>query len=64
MLSEQLTSPVRWDESIKNMTNNGALNYIEVGPGKVLQGLIKRISANAQISGIDTADELEKFLNA
>ena len=42
-LIAQLTSPVRWTEIVKNMINDGANNFTEVGPGKVLQGLIKKV---------------------
>lgn len=63
LLSLQLTSPVKWSETILNITNDGASKFIEVGPGKVLQGLAKRISPTAEIFGIDTADDLEKFLS-
>ena len=40
-LIDQLTSPVKWTQTIKNMINDGATEFIEVGPGNVLQGLIK-----------------------
>lgn len=43
-LIAQLTAPVRWTQSVKQMTADGATHYIEVGPGKVLQGLVKKIS--------------------
>jgi len=42
-LIAQLTSPVRWTEIVKNMINDGVDNFTEVGPGKVLQGLIKKV---------------------
>jgi len=42
-LVDQLTSPVRWTQSVKNMIADGATSFIEVGPGKVLQGLIKKV---------------------
>ncbi|HOJ23980.1 MAG TPA: ACP S-malonyltransferase [Bacteroidales bacterium] len=45
-LIKQLTSPVRWTQTIKNMINDGAREFIEVGPGNVLQGLIKKISSD------------------
>ena len=45
-LIKQLTSPVRWTQTIKNMINDGARELIEVGPGNVLQGLIKKISSD------------------
>jgi [acyl-carrier-protein] S-malonyltransferase len=43
----QLTAPVRWTQSVQNMVADGATHFVEVGPGKVLQGLIKKIDKNA-----------------
>ncbi len=60
-LYDQLTSSVRWDESIVNMINDGASEFIELGPGKVLQGLIKRINNTVVISGIDKAEDINKL---
>ena len=45
-LIAQLTAPVRWTQSIQNMIADGASEFIEVGPGSVLQGLVKKIDAN------------------
>lgn len=50
-LIAQLTAPVKWTQSVLQMTNDGATNFIEVGPGKVLQGLVKKISPNVEVSG-------------
>lgn len=47
-LIAQLTAPVRWTQSVQQMTTDGATQFIEVGPGKVLQGLIKKISVGAE----------------
>jgi [acyl-carrier-protein] S-malonyltransferase len=47
-LIAQLTSPVRWTQSVQRMTKDGAKSYIECGPGKVLQGLVKKISPEAE----------------
>jgi [acyl-carrier-protein] S-malonyltransferase len=44
-LIAQLTSPVRWTQSIQRMIADGATNFVEVGPGKVLQGLVKKVDA-------------------
>ncbi len=43
-LVDQLTSPVRWTQTIRNMISDGAVSFTEIGPGKVLQGLIKKIN--------------------
>ncbi|GMN05976.1 ACP S-malonyltransferase [Croceitalea sp. MTPC5] len=42
-LIAQLTAPVKWTQSVQNMVKDGALNFVEVGPGKVLQGLVRKI---------------------
>lgn len=39
----QLTAPVKWTHSVKNMIADGATSFTEVGPGKVLQGLVKKV---------------------
>ena len=46
-LITQLTAPVKWTQSVQNMVADGALNFIEVGPGNVLQGLVKKIHQEA-----------------
>ena len=43
-LIDQLTSPVKWTQTMQNMINDGATKFIEVGPGNVLQGLVKKVS--------------------
>lgn len=49
----QLTAPVKWTQSVKNMIEDGAKEFIEVGPGKVLQGLVKKINRDAQVSSAE-----------
>ncbi len=61
-LIEQLTMPVRWTETLKNMFNEGIRNYVELGAGKVLQGLAKRALSEITISGIDKAIDVQKCL--
>jgi len=50
-LIQQLTAPVLWTKTIQNMVQNGATNFIEFGPGEVLQGLIKKIEREVTVSG-------------
>ena len=45
----QLTAPVKWTQSVQNMIKDGATEFIEVGPGKVLQGLVKKIDRSAEV---------------
>lgn len=49
----QLTAPVKWTQSVQKMIEDGATSFIEVGPGKVLQGLVKKIDRNAEVSSAD-----------
>lgn len=51
-LIAQLTAPVRWTQSVRRMTEDGARTYIECGPGKVLQGLVKKISPEVEVASI------------
>ncbi len=54
-LLTQLTSPVRWTQSVKNMVADGAGYFMEIGPGTVLQGLVKKIAGNeVEVEGITT----------
>ncbi|QQS37442.1 MAG: ACP S-malonyltransferase [Ignavibacteriales bacterium] len=62
LLYQQVTSPVRWEETIQNMVKDGITEFIEIGPGKVLQGLVKRITPEIPYSGIDKFADVEKFL--
>jgi [acyl-carrier-protein] S-malonyltransferase len=51
-LIEQLTSPVRWTQTVINMINDGANSFTESGPGNVLQGLIKKVNREVEVKGI------------
>lgn len=50
-LVAQLTAPVRWTQTVKNMIADGATEFVELGPGKVLQGLVSKIDSNVTVSG-------------
>jgi [acyl-carrier-protein] S-malonyltransferase len=62
LLVEQVTRPVRWEESVKKMENLGCHQVLELGPGKVLTGLVKRISRALKTHNLDAPKDLEKFL--
>ncbi len=53
-LIAQLTSPVKWTQSIQKMAADGATNFIELGPGKVLQGLARKINGNVEASSFSS----------
>lgn len=51
-LISQLTAPVRWTQSVQNMVKDGALSFTECGPGKVLQGLVKKIAPHVEAASL------------
>ena len=51
-LIAQLTAPVRWTQSVQNMVKDGAATFVECGPGKVLQGLVKKIESASEVASI------------
>ena len=62
LLVEQVESRVRWRESILLMISKGVNQFIEIGPGKVLSGLIKRIDKNVKVSAINNEEDI-KLIN-
>ena len=61
LLVEQIYSKVRWRESILYMIKNGVNEFIEIGPGKVLSGLVKRISGNVSVKSINTIEDIKSL---
>ena len=62
LLIKQIESRVRWRESVLLMINKGVGQFIEIGPGKVLSGLVKRINRNIKVSAINTYEDI-KLIN-
>jgi len=62
LLVKQIESRVRWRESVLLMINKGVNQFIEIGPGKVLSGLIKRINKNVKVNAINTQEDI-KLIN-
>jgi len=62
LLIDQIESRVRWRESVINMINKGVSQFIEIGPGKVLSGLIKRINKNVKINTINTESDIKELV--
>jgi [acyl-carrier-protein] S-malonyltransferase len=61
-LVRQVCSPVRWVESIERMISMGVKRFVEIGPGSVLAGLVKRIDSSVQPTNINDVATLESFL--
>ena len=61
LLIKQIESPVRWRESVIYMIKNGVSNFIEIGPGKVLSGLVKRIDKTININTINNLEDLKNI---
>ena len=59
LLIKQIESPVRWRESVIYMIKNGVTNFIEIGPGKVLSGLVKRIDKTINVNTINKLEDLK-----
>ena len=63
LLREQVSSSVRWQQSIENMIENGVDTFVEIGPGKTLSGFMKRINPNVKAFNINTWDDVKKVVN-
>ena len=61
LLIDQIENRVRWRESVIYMINNGVNQFIEIGPGKVLSGLIKRIDKKVKINTINNENDIKKL---
>ena len=57
----QIENRVRWRESVINMINKGVDHFIEIGPGKVLSGLVKRINKDVKINTINSNSDIEEL---
>ena len=62
LLIDQIESRVRWRESVKYMTNNNIDQFIEIGPGKVLSGLIKRIDKSVKVNAINEEEDIKNLI--
>ena len=63
LLIKQITSTVRWRESLEYMINNGIDEFIEIGPGKVLSGLVKRTNRKIKISNLNSLEDINNYKN-
>ena len=63
LLISQIEKKVRWLESVEYMISNGVKNFVEIGPGKVLSGLIKRINKNVIVNSINSVEDIKLLTN-
>ena len=63
LLIDQIFSTVKWRESIINMSDAGVKNFIEIGPGKVLAGMVKRTIKNVNSFSINSIADIKNFEN-
>jgi [acyl-carrier-protein] S-malonyltransferase len=59
LLIDQITSRVRWKESVDYMIKQGVKDFLEIGPGKVLSGLVKKINRDVKISNINSIEDIK-----
>jgi [acyl-carrier-protein] S-malonyltransferase len=64
LLVEQVTAPVRWTECVEEMVRRGVDRFVEVGPRKVLSGLVARIAKDVEVMNVEDGASLEKALGA
>jgi [acyl-carrier-protein] S-malonyltransferase len=64
LLVEQVTAPVRWIECVEELVRQGVTRLVEVGPGKVLGGLARRIDKTVEVWNVEDRASLEKTLTA
>ncbi len=62
LLSAQLCSPVRWRQSVQLLVDHGVTTFVELGPGAVLTGMVKRIAPHAKLSTVGVPDDVDKLL--
>lgn len=63
-LIQQISSPLYWEDSIRTMTTDGFDTFIEIGPGKVLSGLVKRIARDANVLNVEDVKSMDECLKA
>ena len=63
LLVDQITSRVRWRESVDYMIQKGATDFLEIGPGRVLSGLMKKINKDVKVTSINSIDDINNYVN-
>lgn len=64
LLAKQISSPVRWQQSVEKMLSEGVDTFVEIGPGRTLAGFMRKIDRNAKVYNIQTVEDMGKVLEA
>ena len=62
LLVRQITSPVKWMQSVEKMYESGVRRFVEIGPGKVLSGLVKKTLSDVDVDNVGSVEELDRFM--
>lgn len=62
LLSRQISSPVKWQQSVEKMISNGVDTFVEIGPGRTLNGFIRKINRDVSVYSIQTVEDMEKVI--
>lgn len=63
LLQKQVSSPVRWQQSVERLLAEGADEFVEIGPGHTLSGFVKKINRDAAVYHIEKPEDLEAYVN-
>ena len=63
LLAKQISSPVRWEESVRTMIEDGVDTFVEIGPGRSLSGFMRKINRDVKVVNIDKLEDFEKYVN-
>ena len=61
LLERQVSSSVRWQQSVERMIADGVEEFVEIGPGKTLSGFMRKINREVSVSNIDTMDDFNRY---
>ena len=62
LLAKQISSPVRWEESVRTMIEDGVDTFVEIGPGKTLSGFMRKIDRTVKVLNIEKLDDVAKVV--
>lgn len=62
LLARQVASSVRWEQSVRNMLNDGVNQFVEIGPGKTLAGFLRKIDRNVKVYNVATVEDADKVI--